>query len=219
MSTRLIGLLALLAGALLSGCSGPQATPTLTPADPRPPESVFTLDVGSLESPTAAPTATSTPTLDPTPEPTPTALCDGLGHCWLWGAWRNADESAWTPPPTPTPIPPPSVVRPSTDSPARGTIEGGGPLANCGRFYPERVQYWAATAAQYDWDLCAWANITDCESNGDEWIVNQSSGACGVMQHLPCQYLGDGAGSISLGYQKYAARGWQPWTVGGCYPY
>lgn len=150
-------------------------------------------------------------------------LCDGLGHCWRWGAWRNPDDSLWTDAQISTTYsapaysaPAPSAASATTDS----TYSGGSLAARCGKFYPARVEYWASTAAQYDWDLCAWANIVDCESDGDEWIMNATgSGACGVMQHLPCQHLGDGAGSIALGYAKYAERGWQPWTVGGCYPY
>ena len=91
-------------------------------------------------------------------------------------------------------------------------------LAHCVGEYPPGVIAWAEVAVAYSWDICEWANIVDCESDGNEWVVNPSSGACGVMQHLPCQHLGDGYASIALGWEKYATRGWQPWTVGGCYP-
>lgn len=145
---------------------------------------------------------------------------DGQGHCWKWGAWRNPDDSAWEPP---TQNPPATYSAPTYSAPASTASTAapdGSLLAQCGRDYPAGVHRWAPVAAQYSWDVCAWANIVDCESDGDEWVMNYSgSGACGVMQHLPCQYLGDGAGSIALGYAKYAERGWQPWTVGGCYPY
>lgn len=158
-------------------------------------------------------------TSHPDPEPDISVAkdlnCDGLGHCWKWGAWRNADDSLWVEPTYYVQAP----QSPTYNPPAPVAASGGSLSLQCGRYYPPDVEKWAHVAAQYSWDLCEWANIVDCESDGMEWISNPSSGACGVMQHLPCQYLGDGAGSIALGFEKYASRGWQPWTVGGCYPY
>lgn len=180
------------------------ATPITTPTETY----VYALDLPAAT--VAAPSATATPMTTPTPTPTMTAT----------------PTPAMTPTAPPTVEPTVPVVRPQVPSVARGDAAtstgqtGAELLARCGRVYAERVYVWAPVAAQYSWDICEWANIVDCESDGDEWVMNYSgSGACGVMQHLPCQYLGDGAGSIMLGFEKYAARGWQPWTVGGCYPY
>lgn len=145
-------------------------------------------------TPTPTPTATATPTATPTPEPTPTP----------------------TPPPPPPPTAPPAAAAAAPPPGGPGPVSS---LDQCGKSYPSDVVRWSTVAAQYGWNLCEWANIVDCESDGLEWIVNPYSGACGVMQHLPCQALGDGAGSIALGWAKYSSRGWQPWTVGGCYPY
>ena len=146
---------------------------------------------------------------------------DGLGHVWKWGAWRNPDDTLWEPPQQSYATSPPQYLAPSSTAASADPPAYAGSLsAQCGRNYPPDVEKWASVAAQYSWNICEWANIVDCESDGMEWIMNAAgSGACGVMQHLPCQYLGDGAGSIALGFEKYSSRGWQPWTVGGCYPY
>lgn len=208
---------AILAAVMLAGFT--VAAYTGQPGDqPRPASSTTTTTVKldaaetSLEGarawvavnpvPTIAPTVHQAPTVTLTPSPVATAT------------------------PTLTPVPPAApVTREPVPSAARGTVEAASTgsgyelLAHCGRTYPDRVYLWATTAATYGWNLCEWANIVDCESDGDEWVSNPSSGACGVMQHLPCAHLGDGYGSIALGYAKYQERGWQPWTVGGCYPY
>lgn len=117
-------------------------------------------------------------------------------------------------PPTPTPTPrPPGTIAPAPFAAAQ-TYEG---IEECGQSFPASVAQWWDTVRQYAWNACSALRIILCESRGDAYAVNASSGACGVMQHLPCQYPGDGPGSISLGFAKYATRGFQPWNVGGCY--
>lgn len=139
---------------------------------------------------THTPTATATATATLTPTLTPTVT------------------------PTPTPIPIPTFQAHTASAASVINIEG------CGQLFISQVAQWWDLIIQYDWDPCAALRIINCESKGDPWVYNfTGSGACGLWQHLPCQYPGDAVGSTALAYQKYASRGWQPWIVGGCYPY
>lgn len=112
---RLLGSSALLLAIVASACGG---------SANQPPDVGGVAEIATESPPTATPTRTSTPA--PTSTPTPTAtpipptptpepvLDDGLGHRWLWGAWRNPDDSIWYPPPPVT-------------GQSSGTITHGGP--------------------------------------------------------------------------------------------
>jgi hypothetical protein len=92
-------------------------------------------------------------------------------------------------------------------------------VEQCGESFPALVAAQLGLVSQYGWNVCSALRIIDCESDGNWTIYNGSgSGACGLWQHLPCQHNGDGPASTALAWQKYSGRGWQPWTVGGCFP-
>jgi hypothetical protein len=150
----------------------------------------------SYPTDTPTPSATLTPTATPTATPTPV-------------------------PPTPTPIPPtlaPAPPRPAVQ-PAAAAPSGYVYVDRCGASFPAAVARWLDLVSQYDWNHCSALKIINCESGGAEGIYNGSgSGACGLWQHLPCQHNGDGPSSTALAWAKYSTRGWQPWTVGGCFP-
>lgn len=78
------------------------------------------------------------------------------------------------------------------------------------------VSQWAELLARYGWDVREALAVLDCESRGDPWALNPSSGACGLFQHLPCEGQGDPETSVARAWAKYEARGWQPWIQ--CWP-
>lgn len=89
---------------------------------------------------------------------------------------------------------------------------GGGYNGQCGGGYDGSVTQWWPVVTQYDWDPCTALMVIDTESGGRSVYNTQGSGACGVMQLLPCQYPNDGAANIAAGYGKYVdAGGWSPW--------
>ncbi len=150
---------------------------------------------------TATATATASPTpVPPTPSPTPT-----------------------TPPPAATVAGPPAPVAtaapaaPAAEAQSEGSIQplsaGGGYNGQCGGSYSSSVTQWWGVVSQYNWDPCTALSVIATESGGLNVYNAQGSGACGVMQLLPCQYPDDGASNIAAGYAKYvAAGGWSPWT-------
>lgn len=143
---------------------------------------------------TATPTLTATPTQEPAPAPPlePTGIPAGL----------------WAPP---APTEAPEVV-------AQALPPLPEPGAICPGVIPA-VTRWADLISRYGWNLCEALRIIDCESDGDPWVMNAAgSGACGLWQHLPCEGLGDPELSTAIAWDKYSRRGWQPWTVGGCFP-
>jgi soluble lytic murein transglycosylase-like protein len=94
-------------------------------------------------------------------------------------------------------------------APATGAYAG-----QCGWGYSTNVTRWWPVIIQYGWDACTALSVIDRESGGLNVYNYQGSGACGVMQLLPCEYPDDGASNIARGYQKYlAAGGWSPWVV------
>jgi soluble lytic murein transglycosylase-like protein len=105
----------------------------------------------------------------PAPEPEP-ILCDGIGHCWKWDAWRNADDSAWIPP-----APEPSidyVPAPTYSAPAYSYASG--------------VEQWRGLVSEIfpsyivDYVLA----IMQCESGGDPNETG-SQGEMGLLQIHP----------------------------------
>lgn len=148
----------------------------------------------ATEAATPAVTAAA-PTPTPEPEPAPPLEPTGV-PVELWA------------PPAPTEAP---AVAQAIPEPAAGDI--------CPGVIPS-VMRWADLISRYGWDLCAALRIIDCESDGDPWVMNAAgSGACGLWQHLPCEGLGDPELSTAIAWDKYSRRGWQPWTIGGCFPY
>ena len=119
-----------------------------------------------------------------------------------------------TPPPTPVPTVVPTMVPAYTPAPisAAAVLQGTG---QCG--LRSSVEQWYALVSSYPWDVCTALRIMNCESGGDMFATNSSSGACGLFQHLPCQHNGDQEANTALAYAKYEGRGWQPWNIGGCY--
>lgn len=68
--------------------------------------------------------------------------------------------------------------------------------------------------AQYGWNLATAQRILFCESRGDQNAVGPQTRygrAQGLMQILPGGSF-DPATNIAQAWQKYQARGWQPWV-------
>lgn len=86
----------------------------------------------------------------------------------------------------------------------------------CGWGYSTNVTRWWPVITQYPWDACTVVYIISRESGGLNVYNFEGSGACGVMQLLPCRYPYDGAANIAYGYyHKYLLAGWSPWAVMG----
>lgn len=160
---------------------------------------------------TAAPIEYRTPPPAPAgsviPNPPP-CDCDGPG------------PPTETPTATPTPIPiataapetveSQSVAQVGTVRPSSAPYDG-----RCGP-YPDAVTRWWGEVTKYDWDWCTALYVIFAESGGLNVYNYQGSGACGVMQLLPCMYPDDGAANIEYGYwHKYVPAGWAPWAVMG----
>jgi len=112
--------------------------------------------------------------------------------------------------PTPTPSPTPSP----TPTPAR-TPEPLAPVRESQPANSGQAQVsgdWVSEVCSYAWDCQTALRIIECESHGDIYAVNPSSGACGLWQHLPCAGYGSASASTALAWEKYSARGWQPWS-------
>lgn len=126
-----------------------------------------------------------------------------------------------TPIPTPTPVPPTPTPKPAPvyQQPPAQSTGNSNTSTGCRRQPGQNLDFWIAIIQQYSWDFCSALAILDCESDGSFDVYNGSgSGACGPWQHLPCQHNGDPHSSTALAWAKYSTRGWQPWTVGGCFP-
>jgi len=83
--------------------------------------------------------------------------------------------------PTPTPTPTPTEKSPSSSSPGSGG--GGGPLFYTGGGAPAEWMS-AAGIAEGDWGYVDY--IVSRESGWNPNATNKSSGACGLVQALPC---------------------------------
>ena len=123
-----------------------------------------------------------------------------------------------TPTATPTPIPiatpapetvaAQSVAQVGTVSPTSAQYDG-----RCGP-YPDAVTRWWGEVTRYDWDWCTALWVIYRESGGQNVYNYEGSGACGVMQLLPCMFPDDGVANIEYGYwHKYVPSGWAPWAV------
>ena len=94
-------------------------------------------------------------------------------------------------------------------------ISANGYDGRCGP-YPDAVARWWGEVTKYDWDPCTALYVIYRESGGQNVYNYEGSGACGVMQLLPCMYPDDGAANIRYGYEhKYVPSGWSPWAVMG----
>lgn len=99
---------------------------------------------------------------------------------------RDAFEVYVTPKPTPTPTPTPEPVTASEDessSDSSGSSGGVGPMYYSGGGEPAQ---WMAAAgiASSDWGYVDY--IVSRESSWNPNATNSSSGACGLVQALPC---------------------------------
>lgn len=146
-----------------------------------------------------APSAASHPGYVGTATPTPSPGFYGLvafapsdGHANALARAIPTPTPSPTPSPTPTPEPPRNPPANSVGAQASGD--------------------WVALVCSYAWDCATALRIIECESHGDIYAVNPSSGACGLWQHLPCAGYGSAAASTALAWEKYSARGWQPWS-------
>lgn len=92
--------------------------------------------------------------------------------------------------------------------------QGAAYAGQCGWGYSANVTRWWPVITQYPWDACTVVYIISRESGGLNVYNFEGSGACGVMQLLPCRYPSDGAANIAYGYyHKYLLAGWSPWAV------
>lgn len=213
--TKLSLVLALVAIALVA-C----AAPSDEGPRPRPrgisPDQVYKLPARPTATPVLAPvldleavfrTALGVPDLEVARDP----LCDGLGHCWRWGAWRFADDTAWTPQEAPVAPKQAETLSGSTQAASVGVAapQGGSwaeAMAAC-LVHPDRYN-WRAYAAAYDWPLDELANVIAHESGGDLCAVNASSGAtCWIQQHPGGAAFLDPATCMAQGYSKWVSGG------------
>jgi len=102
-----------------------------------------------------------------------------------------------SPTPTATPTAPPAPTRMFTLVPvgsgvSAASVSGGSCMA---------------AASVYDWPLTEVDYVIQHESGHNPMVVNSSSGACGCMQLLPCQGLGDPATNVAAGYAKWLDGG------------
>lgn len=93
--------------------------------------------------------------------------------------------------------PPGATVRAATALPRLPAhIQAWTPASECARIsrpVSAATMRWCSVVARYlhaygDWDpgdLTKLMRIIDCESRGREWVVNRSSRATGLFQHLP----------------------------------
>jgi len=117
-----------------------------------------------------------------------------------------------TPPPTATPVTPtPTPLAAPTDAPVEAQSVGGDYAGQCGGGYFDTVTQWWAVITQYPWDACTVLAIIQRESHGLNVYNYEGSGACGVLQLLPCEYPDDGAANIAAGFAKWEVAGWSPW--------
>jgi hypothetical protein len=224
--TKLPLVLALVAIALVS-CAAPSDEAPVSRPQGISPDQVFKLPPRATPTPIvlvqdqavfqAQVDVTATPDLEAARDP----LCDGLGHCWRWGAWRNPDDTAWTPQEAPTAPKPAETLSGSTQA-ASGAVaapQGGSwadAMAAC-LVHPDRYN-WRAYAAAYDWPLDELANVIAHESTGDLCAVNASSGAtCWIQQHPGGVAFLDPATCMAQGYSKWVSGGrsfyahWYAW--------
>jgi hypothetical protein len=146
------------------------------------PEPASPTGVAPWNQRTATPTstATNTPTATPTATPTP--------------------EPTATPMPTvaPTmPVTPRSAPVQGQDASGRVTVASAG---------LDGVSCMTAAAA-YDWPMGEVEYVITHESGHNPFAVNAFSGACGCMQLLPCQGLGDSRTNVAAGYAKWLDGG------------
>lgn len=123
-------------------------------------------------------------------------LCDGLGHCWRWGAWRNPDDSAWV-----EHIPIPTYSSPATTS--FGYVPSAAP-STCP----------AIISSTFGWAGCA---ISFCESGWNPNAVGDSGRAWGYFQirsdfHHDATF--DPAGNVAAAYRiSGGGSSWGAWSV------
>lgn len=73
---------------------------------------------------------------------------------------------------------------------------------------------WLHLVSAYDWPVATACAVLGCESGGNPNARNSRSSATGLFQILNGPT--DPAANVALAYRMWRARGWQPWTVGGC---
>lgn len=192
-----VGWCVLAAVLALGSCGGvrAQATPTIEYRTPVSQEATS----AATATVTATVTATATPTVVATATPEAVPVLPEPGGAG--GATGQGDDGLSLSPVRP-------VVQPTAGA---GLTYAG----QCGP-YDATVTRWWPVIIQYPWDACSVLYIINRESGGLNVYNYEGSGACGVMQLLPCEYPDDGAMNIAAGYQKYvAAGGWSPWEVIG----
>lgn len=117
--------------------------------------------------------------------------------------------------PTPaTTAPAPVEAEAQTAAPVHPVMATSAYQGQCPGYFSPDVTRWWPLIIQYGWDPCTALWVIDRESGGLNVYNYEGSGACGVMQLLPCEYPEDAAMNIARGYQKYVeAGGWRPWVV------
>jgi hypothetical protein len=171
-----------------------QASPTIEFMTPAPSVAATIATSTATRPATPVPTAPAPASPSPTPTvavPTPTV--------------------AGPPTPVATVPPPPTAAVEAQSAGDIHPVGGAGYQGQCGAYSASVTQWWPVVT-QYDWDPCTALEVIETESGGANVYNTQGSGACGVMQLLPCQYPNNGAANIAAGYAKYAAAGgWSPW--------
>lgn len=143
--------------------------------------------------------ATLPPTKTPTPAPRRAIapiVADGV---------RPTDTPTATPTATNTPEPTATRVPAPTQPPPRPVYAQAGE-------WSDSVEQWRGLVCSYGWNCEDALRRINCESGGNAYAVNPTSGACGLWQHLPCEAQGDPIASTALAWAKYQARGWAPWV-------